>query len=145
VILDDDDPDALLTLLYVSTCRDASPEALARIGRASRRNNARDGVSGLLLCDGRQYGQLTEGPPKAMRALKERIYADPGHDDIATLLFAQTGTARRFADWQMGYLALDASKGQLAALRAMRGVAALEALDALVPSQKGWQGDRWPE
>lgn len=145
MFLDDDDPTALLTLVYVSDLADGVMDAvLADIRDESQRNNGRESITGLLVADGRCFAQLTEGPPPAMRRLKERIYADPRHRNIETLMFAQSGAPRRFADWQMGYLGFDAGDPRLPSLRGKRGVAALRAFDALVPAHAGWDGDAWP-
>ncbi|MEE2915447.1 MAG: BLUF domain-containing protein, partial [Pseudomonadota bacterium] len=45
----------------------------------SRRNNARDGITGLLYADGRRFLQVLEGERAAVERAYQRIAADPRH------------------------------------------------------------------
>jgi hypothetical protein len=93
----------MLQLVYISTSRLAQTAALLEdILAASRRNNGRSGVTGLLVAGGRRFLQALEGPSAAVLATYERIKADPRHHAIV-LLSSHTVAARSFGDWAMGY------------------------------------------
>ena len=102
----------MLQLVYVSTARD--PEAFdheALLDRA-RRNNARDGVTGLLYIDGKRFLQAVEGPDAAVEALFARIQADPRHYALVLLSCRQV-EAREFGDWEMAHLTDPAERDAL--------------------------------
>ena len=70
----------------------------------SRRNNARDNVTGaLLLYNDGCFAQVLEGPPTVVRQRFERIRTDARHHDV-TLLQAGPAPRRLFADWSMGFV-----------------------------------------
>jgi hypothetical protein len=91
-------------IIYISTARNEYPEdgLIRQVLETSRRNNARDGLSGLLLVGGRRFLQVLEGPKNALDRTFARIKQDPRH-------FALVELARRpisepsFGDWSMGY------------------------------------------
>ena len=59
----------LLQLVYISTMRaPVSTAECEEILAVSRRNNARDNISGLLVVGTTRFLQLLEGPPAAVRA-----------------------------------------------------------------------------
>lgn len=92
----------MIRLLYISTAREpVTPEMLADVLRASRRNNAKVGVSGLLIVGGRRFLQALEGPEDAVMATYERIARDPRHFAVVQLA-RETITERQFPDWAMG-------------------------------------------
>ncbi|RYF03002.1 MAG: BLUF domain-containing protein [Oxalobacteraceae bacterium] len=66
----------------------------------SKRNNGIDGITGILLCDGRSYLQVLEGPQDSVTTTYERICADPRHSDI-TIISDQLIEQRDFAYWSM--------------------------------------------
>lgn len=66
----------------------------------SKRNNGIDGITGILLCDGRSYLQVLEGPQDSVTTTYERICADPRHSDI-TIISDQLIDQRDFAYWSM--------------------------------------------
>ena len=88
------------------------PEAVAadvgRILAASRRNNARDGVTGALLFSQGCFAQVLEGPLDAVERAFERIQCDERHSDV-TVLHSKPITARDFADWSMAFTGPDAA------------------------------------
>lgn len=92
-------------LIYISTSRNPSQISaveLENILAVSRANNARDGLTGLLVTGGRRFLQLLEGPAAPLSAAYERILADPRH--FAMVQLSRRSIARRsFPDWQMGY------------------------------------------
>lgn len=92
----------MIRLLYISTSRQVvTPELLAGILRASRRNNAAIGVSGLLIVGGRRFLQALEGPTDAVLTTYRRIHADPRH--FAVVELARKSIAeRQFPAWAMG-------------------------------------------
>jgi hypothetical protein len=65
-------------IIYISTARNAFPDAamIRSVLEVSRRNNARDGLTGLLLVGGRRFLQVLEGPEAALEIAFARIRAD---------------------------------------------------------------------
>ena len=80
---------ALKQLAYLSYCSQAQlplePAQLDRILEASKRNNHRDGITGLLTFSGEVFVQFLEGPPAALLGLMDRLKADPRHRNIIVL------------------------------------------------------------
>ena len=66
----------------------------------SRSRNARDGVTGTLICRADMYLQLIEGPDAAIEATYARIAADDRHADVIPLV-TRTVTDRLFPHWAM--------------------------------------------
>jgi hypothetical protein len=100
----------LRQLLYVSSSNPAGTKvALDPIYDASRHNNAIDGVTGLLLSDGRRFVQVLEGSDEAIESTMSRIRADRRHNRIEVLRDAQV-PAREFGYWSMA----DRSRGERA-------------------------------
>ena len=92
----------MLRLLYISTSRQQpTPEMLADVLRASRRNNAAIDVSGLLIVGGRRFLQALEGPDVAVLSTYQRISKDPRHFAIVELAREQI-SERQFSQWSMG-------------------------------------------
>lgn len=92
----------MIRLLYISTARkQLTPEELAQILNASRRNNARVGVTGLLIVGGRRFLQALEGPEEAVMATYNRIDKDPRHFAVVQLT-REVITERQFPRWIMG-------------------------------------------
>ena len=92
----------MIRLLYISTSRQlVTPELLADILRASRRNNAAVGVSGLLIVGGKRFLQALEGPTDAVLTTYRRIHADPRHFAVVELAQERI-TERQFPAWAMG-------------------------------------------
>ncbi len=83
-----------------------SPDAVAAdiraILAASRRNNARAGVTGGLLFSEGCFAQVLEGPMEAVEATFERIQCDPRHAEV-TVLRVGPIPARDFPGWSMGF------------------------------------------
>lgn len=77
-------------------------EDVERILLASRENNAAAGITGLLVCSGSRFLQTLEGPEPVVRALFERIAADPRHEDVLQLS-VEPVSRRGFGLWTMGY------------------------------------------
>ena len=107
----------------------------------SRRNNARDGVSGGLLFSRNSFAQVLEGPAAAVEAAFERIQCDERHTEV-TVIQSETIKARDFPGWSMAYSGVqpehsagpaiakafsDTSKGGDEVLDLLRGIVHREA------------------
>lgn len=68
----------------------------------SRRNNARDGITGALLYGEGCFAQVLEGPIEAVERTFERIQCDFRHADVVVLEVGIVQT-RLFGDWSMAY------------------------------------------
>lgn len=100
-------PASLYHLGYSSTL--ASPfvaaELIGLLQSARKRNQELD-VTGLLLHREDSFFQIIEGSRANVRAVFDRICADPRHTRI-TVLFEGPATHREFSDWRMGFVELD--------------------------------------
>jgi hypothetical protein len=97
----------LYRVAYVSRAtRALSFEDLSALLEQPRRNNRRDGISGLLDYDAGAFLQVFEGPTDAVEALVRRIETDPRHGDIV-FLSAGPVDARYFEGWGMDMAHLD--------------------------------------
>ena len=93
----------MLQLVYISSARAPITEACCLdILSTSRANNARVGVTGLLIAGQRRFLQALEGRTDAVRATYQRIITDPRHY-ACVLLSEQYVDERQFGDWTMGY------------------------------------------
>ena len=88
----------MLQLVYISTTRGSID--VAAILRTSRRNNARDGITGLLYHDGRRFLQALEGEQDRVEVAFGRIAQDPRHRAVVVLSRRQVET-REFGPWAM--------------------------------------------
>lgn len=90
-------------LVYISTVRGGAeaidPDAILR---ASRRNNARAGVTGLLYYDGKRFLQALEGEAPEIEQIYRHIAADPRHYALV-VLSDRTVAEREFGEWAMDY------------------------------------------
>ena len=77
------------------------PDDLARILAVSRRNNARDGVTGALLYSDGKVLQAIEGPETAVNDTFERVREDTRHRGVV-MLYRGSAEERSFPDWSMG-------------------------------------------
>lgn len=93
----------VLTLVYISTARARITDAMCDdILVASRANNPRPGITGLLVAGEKRFLQALEGPAEEVRATYARIAADPRH--FACVVLAERIVEERlFGDWAMGY------------------------------------------
>ena len=93
----------MLQLCYISTSRAPVDTAfLDDILTASRRNNARAGVTGVLVSGGKRFIQVLEGPDQAVLTTYARIQNDPRH--FAFVLLANHQVAdRAFGMWSMAH------------------------------------------
>ncbi|MEZ5892881.1 MAG: BLUF domain-containing protein [Parvularculaceae bacterium] len=98
----------LETIVYTSAAWSERPEeaGLDAILAASRRNNARAGLTGVLLFAKGSFIQALEGPPAALAETYGRILKDRRHRLVIELYRAPIA-GRNFGDWSMGYRAAD--------------------------------------
>jgi hypothetical protein len=92
-------------LLYISTSRSpvgASRAEISDILAVSRGNNARDGLSGLLVVGGRRFLQVLEGPADALDRAFVRIAKDDRHIALVQLE-RKSIWQRSFPVWEMGF------------------------------------------
>jgi hypothetical protein len=90
----------MIQLIYASTPFGFDEGTLAALLIVSRRNNARDGVTGALICRGDLYLQLLEGPEEMVDRAYQRIEWDRRHLDVK-LLSRRIVTERLFPAWAM--------------------------------------------
>jgi len=91
------------TLVYVSTLsKTMSDGDVEQLLDVSRSNNARHGVTGMLVFRGQRVMQLLEGDEGDVRALFRRISDDPRHTDVVRV-WESTQHSRRFPDWSMRF------------------------------------------
>lgn len=97
----------LLRLLYLSAAaRRLDEDDLDEILFCARRNNAANGITGILLYMDDAFLQVLEGDPKMVEATLARIENDGRHEALRMLL-RETCTTRRFPDWSMGFQHLE--------------------------------------
>jgi len=91
-------------IIYISTARRRPTEAeIQDILEVSRRNNRRDGLSGLLIAAGQRFLQVLEGEQDLLEQAYDRIKSDSRHFALVQLEWAEVQT-RSFPEWQMGYV-----------------------------------------
>ena len=89
--------------VYISSANSLlSKEAILNLLNRSRENNAKLGITGLLLYKDGNFMQVIEGSEEAINKLVEKIYDDPRHHGIITLLNGYK-EHREFPDWSMGF------------------------------------------
>lgn len=91
---------ALHRLVYVSRPFGFDDGMLNGILVQARRCNARDGLTGALICRADIYLQLLEGPEAALEATYGRILDDPRHLEVHRLIHEPV-QERLFAAWAM--------------------------------------------
>lgn len=89
-------------LIYASRAiRLMDNKTLDTILAASRKNNPRNELTGMLLYGRGHFIQLLEGPEEKVRETYERISSDTRHSDVA-ILFEGKVSERLFPNWSMG-------------------------------------------
>lgn len=98
----------MIQLVYISAARRLfTPEDIADILEVSRRNNARNRITGLLVYKSGSVIQFLEGEAEPIHALFATIQRDPRHHRITKIYEREIGR-RDFADWTMGFQESDA-------------------------------------
>ncbi len=105
-------------------------EDLAAILRQSRHNNAKLGITGVLLYVRGSIIQVLEGEKQTVEALYKRIEQDERHTDVSIGLNRPI-TQRLFANWSMGYETITAR--QLGEIKAIVDVDNSQELTAEIP------------
>ena len=90
----------LTQLIYFSRPFGFDDATLNGILSDARRCNARDDITGALVCRADVYLQMLEGPPAAVDAAYDRIGEDDRHADVGLLRRAPVGE-RLFPGWSM--------------------------------------------
>lgn len=98
----------MLQLVYISSV--VGKPDIGTILALSRRNNARDGITGLLYADGVRFLQALEGPQEMVEAAFARIHSDPRHRAVV-VLSRRTVEMREFGPWQMAHRVPSADGG----------------------------------
>jgi hypothetical protein len=100
--------DVFRQLAFASRARDGlRPSDTSEIIGASRANNARLGVTGVLVYSGESFLQLVEGPDGALSTLWRKLIIDDRHRQL-TALHDGVADARWFDDWRAGYVSENA-------------------------------------
>jgi hypothetical protein len=86
-----------------------SERQLEELLAESRAWNQAHGITGLLCYSDQHFVQLLEGPPDEVDALYARIQRDPRHSQVTTL-HMRADAQRFFADWQMGFVTVEAGE-----------------------------------
>ena len=114
----------MLRIVYLSFAwRDFTPADLPRILETARQNNARDGLTGLLVFDRGSFLQILEGAPDAVTACFDRISRDSRHGGIVVVARKPVET-RLFPDWSMSFANPGATLGDTCLSEDVRGFAA---------------------
>lgn len=90
----------LFRAIYSSRPLGFDTAILSGILMDSRTDNARDGITGALICRADIYMQLLEGPKAQVRNTLERIRRDDRHVEVR-LHVAEQVQDRLFGDWAM--------------------------------------------
>lgn len=97
----------LTTLIYGSTASyEMKQDDLKEILEASRRNNEKTNITGMLLYKNNNFLQVLEGEEKALNELYEKIKQDKRHHSVYTIMKRQI-KKREFEQWEMGFADLD--------------------------------------
>lgn len=102
----------LIQLVYASRLVPGTAGSeLTSIVDASRRNNARAGITGALCFSVDYFLQCLEGERGAVNATYNRILRDPRHDGAIILRYSEIAS-RDFPDWSMGYVSSSVLRGE---------------------------------
>ena len=91
---------SLIQLVYSSRPFGFDLSMMGNILNVSRRNNARNDVTGALICRADLYLQWLEGPQQAVEATYAKILKDDRHLDIV-MRVRRTIDERLFPKWSM--------------------------------------------
>ncbi|MDM7888117.1 BLUF domain-containing protein [Curtobacterium sp. RHCJP20] len=97
----------MLSLIYSSVATRPLDDAdLSALLAQSRRANAENDITGVLLFRNGYFLQLLEGPDQAVRTKMATIKHDDRHTKV-TVLMEELIEERQFPEWTMGYPAED--------------------------------------
>ena len=104
----------LIQCIYASAAsRDFETAELAELLQAARENNAKLGLTGMLLYAEGSFFQVLEGQPDVVEALYAKIERDRRHDQV-TLVIKEPIPKRYFDAWTMGFY--EVSREELAGM-----------------------------
>lgn len=132
-------------LVYISAAkRRCDPPELASILEVARKNNARLGVTGILLYEDGSFIQVLEGDRPVVQELFDKIARDPRHDRVSVLGDRAVDT-RSFGEWTMGYVSLNpAILKQLPKRHSLSSNGSLQDIKAsVVQMLDGFRDGRW--
>lgn len=93
----------MIRLLYISSAtKPMTEDDLLNILKVARSNNAKKGITGMLLYIGESFIQVLEGEENEIDNLYKIIKKDPRHANC-TILEKTPITERKFPDWSMGF------------------------------------------
>jgi hypothetical protein len=92
----------MLQLVYISSATPGETISMGHILTTSRRNNTRDGITGLLYSNGKRFLQALEGPEDKVLAAMQRIEGDERHRAVV-VLSSRTVETREFGAWAMAH------------------------------------------
>ena len=103
----------LTRLIYASEISaPLSPAAVQDLLAHARRNNDRRDITGMLVFNSRHFLQVLEGERQRLSDLYTRLVQDTRHQRLL-LLGCESIGERLFADWHMGFAAVDAASAAL--------------------------------
>jgi hypothetical protein len=103
----------LTRLIYASeTSAPLAPAAVQELLAHARRNNDRRDITGMLVFNSRHFLQVLEGDRQRLSDLYGRLVQDTRHQRLLLLSCEAIGE-RLFADWHMGFAAVDAASAAL--------------------------------
>jgi hypothetical protein len=91
---------SMMQLIYVSRPFGFEAGMLDDILMSARRNNARNGLTGALICRNDVFMQMLEGSREKVTATFGRILRDDRHIEVS-LLWCGDAPARSFPEWTM--------------------------------------------
>lgn len=99
----------LVHLIYASAATHRlSEQDLAQLLQSCRDNNARLGLTGMLLHADGSFFQVLEGPDEVVHRLYQRIEDDARHAQV-TRIISEPIPRRFFSEWSMGFSDLSAT------------------------------------
>ena len=114
-------PKDLVELSYLSEAlSDMSFLGLMRLLESARAFNQKNGITGILLYDNQQFGQVIEGERASIMKVWKRIQEDRRHHRIELLEIREI-TERSFPDWLMRFYGGDTLTRDYLALAEMVG------------------------
>jgi hypothetical protein len=115
--------DVLYQLVYVSVAsRPFGQQDLVELLESARADNAKLGITGLLLFRDGAFMQALEGPKSQVTGLFEKIKEDERHDCVI-VVYEGPIESRSFPDWYMGFKS--PSEAEMAKLAGYRSFADL--------------------
>lgn len=107
-------PSELIHCVYASAATsDFQAAELTQLLQVARENNAKLGLTGMLLYAEGSFFQVLEGPVDVVEALYAKIELDPRHEQV-TMVIKEPIPKRQFDAWTMGFYKI--SRKELAGL-----------------------------